>query len=293
MTSNGRLSFGIKTGPHRGTWDDLRRIWQEADEIPLVEHLWAFDHFVPLGPDPTGPCLEGWSLLAGLAALTTRARVGLMVTSNTYRHPAVLANIAATVDIISNGRLELGIGAGWHEGEHAMYGIPLGTAARRIRALGEACQILKALWTNTETDFAGRYYTLVAARCEPKPVQKPHPPIVIGGTGETLTLRVVARHADRWNFNGDTPAEFARLSGVLDEHCRAVGRDPVQITRSLQWHVDAADPGPAVEELRPFIAAGITHIVLNPRGRLKPGLATALTRKVIEPLAAASRTSSS
>ena len=183
-----KLRFGIKTAQQFTSYDDILRVWLEADNIPIIEHAWAFDHFIPLGPDPTGSQLEGWTLLGALAARTNRLRVGLMVTGNTYRHPAVLANIGATVDHISHGRLDFGIGAGWNELESNMYGIPLYTPGERIRRLGEACEVIKRLWTETVANFDGKYYQLKDARCEPKPVQKPYPPFVIGGSGEQLTL---------------------------------------------------------------------------------------------------------
>ncbi|MGH2455851.1 MAG: TIGR03560 family F420-dependent LLM class oxidoreductase [Candidatus Limnocylindria bacterium] len=277
------VTFGFKTEPPRASYDDLRRIWQEADEIPQISDLWAFDHFVPLRADPTEPCLEGWTLLTALAVQTRRARVGLMVAGNTYRHPAVMANMGAAIDVISGGRLEFGIGAGWHEGEHRMYGIPLGTAAQRIHALDEACEVIRALWTRELSTFSGRYYSLLEARCEPKPLQRPAPPITIGGTGERLTLRVVARHADRWNFNGKSVEEFVRLNGVLDEHCRAAGRDPASITRSVQRHL-GDDLDAAAAEVAAYVAAGAAHVVLNPRIPLRPGIAEAVTRGIIEPV---------
>ena len=195
MVSDRELSFGIKTAPQHTTYEDILRVWQEADANPAFEHAWVFDHFIPLGHDPTGPCLEGWTLLAALAAQTERLRIGVMVTGNTYRHPAVLANIAATVDVISRGRLDFGIGAGWNELEHSMYGLDLPSPGRRIRMLGEACEVIRLLWTEETASFEGRYYRLREARCEPKPVQKPSPPFVIGGSGEQLTLRVAARYA--------------------------------------------------------------------------------------------------
>lgn len=280
-----RVTFGFKTEQPRGTYDDLRRIWQEADEIPLIADLWAFDHFIPLRAEPADPCLEGWTTLTALAVQTTRVRVGLMVASNTYRHPAIMAKMGAALDVITDGRLEFGIGAGWHEGEHRMYGLRFPSTADRIRALGEACQVVKALWTQELSDFDGRFYTLENARCEPKPAQRPHPPITIGGTGEKLMLRVVARHADRWNFNGKEVAEFERLNVVLDEHCAAVGRDPSTITRSVQRHMTGDFPAEA-ELVASFVRAGASHVVLNPRIALKPGLALRVTREVIEPVLA-------
>jgi F420-dependent oxidoreductase-like protein len=276
-------TFGFKTEPPRAEWEGLRRIWQEADEIPLIADLWAFDHFVPLRADAGDPCLEGWTVLTALAAQTRRARVGLLVAGNTYRHPAVMANMAAALDVITGGRLEFGIGAGWHEGEHRMYGIPLGTAAQRIRALDEACEVITSLWTQEVSSFNGEYYSLLEARCEPKPLQRPRPPITIGGTGEKLTLRVVSKHADRWNFNGKSVDEFVRLNGVLDAHCSAVGRDPSTIIRSVQRHL-REDLDSAVPEVAAYIAAGADHVVLNPRIPLRPGIAEAVTRRVIEPV---------
>ena len=276
-------TFGFKTEQPRASYDDLVRIWREADENDAFADLWLFDHFVPLRMEIGQPCLEGWTLLTALAVQTRRARVGLMVASNTYRHPAVLANMAAALDVITGGRLEFGIGAGWHEGEHRMYGVPLGTAAQRIRALGEACEVMRALWTNEESAFNGRYYTLVDARCDPKPMQRPGPPITIGGTGEKLTLRVVAKYADRWNFNGKSVEDFQRLNTVLDDHCRAVGRDPHEIQRSVQRHL-APDLGAAMEEVAAYVQAGAAHVVLNPRFPLIPGLSDRIAREVVEPI---------
>ena len=277
------VSFGLKTEPPRAAYVDLVRIWQEADEIPLIADLWAFDHFVPLRADPGDPCLEGWTTLTALAVQTTRARVGLMVAGNTYRHPAVMAKMGAALDVITDGRLEFGIGAGWHEGEHRMYGLAFPSTADRIRALGEACEVVKLLWAEDVAQFRGRYYALDGARCEPKPMQQPHPPITIGGTGEKLTLRVVARHADRWNFNGKEVDEFVRLNSVLDDHCTAVGRDPSTIIRSVQRHMSHDFPREA-EQIASFVRAGATHIVLNPRIALTPGIAERVTREVIEPV---------
>ena len=276
------VTFGFKTEPPRASYGDLKRIWREADEIPLIADLWAFDHFVPLRADPGEPCLEGWTTLTALATQTRRARLGLLVAGNTYRHPAVLAKMAAALDVITDGRLEFGIGAGWHEAEHRMYGIPFGTVADRIRAMGEACEVARMLWTQELATFEGRYYSLTDARCEPKPVQRPYPPITIGGTGERLTLRVVARHADRWSFNGKSIEEFVRLNGILDAHCEVVGRDPSTIIRSVQRHL-SEDLASAAAEVADFIAVGANHVVLNPRFSLRPGVATRVTREIIEP----------
>lgn len=284
MTAQRPLRFGIKTAPQFTTYEGMLRVWREADTVPIIEHAWLFDHFMPLGPDPTGPCLEGWTLLAAYAAQTERLRVGLMVTGNTYRHPAVLANMAATVDVIARGRLDFGIGAGWNEREHSAYGIPLYPAGERIRRLGEACEVIRRLWTETVADFEGRYYQLKGARCEPKPLQKPYPPFVIGGSGEQLTLRIVAQYADVWNFAGGPVEDFRHKSAVLDGHCAAIGRDPASIERSVQLIVDPANLDVTRAMLKRFIAAGATHVILNLRAPYPEGILHRLADEVAEPL---------
>lgn len=169
------LRFGIKTAQRHATHEALLEVWQQADALPIFEHAWVNDHFMSLGDDTAAPFLEGWTLLAALAAGTRRLRVGVMVTDNTFRHPAVLAKMAATIDIISHGRLNFGIGAGWSEQEHRAYGIPLPPPGERIRRLDEACELIRRLWTEPLVSFAGRYYQLSEAPCEPKPIQQPQP----------------------------------------------------------------------------------------------------------------------
>src|SRR5437879_1732951 len=202
------MRFAFKTAPQNSTWSDIRSVWLAGDQIELFESAWTFDHFSPLSQDTTGPCLEGWITLAALAQATTRLRLGVLVTGIHYRHPAVLANMAAALDIISGGRLELGIGAGWNEEESGAYGIELGTLTERFDRFDEACQVLIGLLSQETTDFDGKYYQLKAARNEPKGPQRPHPPIVIGGSGEKRTLRTTARYAQHWNFAGGTPEDF-------------------------------------------------------------------------------------
>jgi len=284
MAEKKPLRFGIKTAPQNTTYQDMLRVWLEADEVPTIEHAWLFDHFMPLGNDPTGPCLEGWTLLSAYAALTKRLRVGLMVTGNTYRHPAVLANMAATVDVISNGRLDFGIGAGWNELEHSAYGIPLYEPGERIKRMGEACEVFRLLWTETTPDFNGKYYQLKGAYCEPKPVQKPYPPITIGGGGEQLTLRMVAKYADIWNMPGGSVEVFKHKSEVLDGHCAKIGRDPSTIERSIQVVVNPNDLQSTITTVQSFIDIGVTHIVLNLRPPYPEGIAHRLAQEVIEPL---------
>ncbi len=260
-----RLSFGIKTAPQHTTYEDMLTVWREADGIDVLEHAWLFDHYAPINSDVNGPCLEGWTLLAAYAGQTSRIRLGLMVTGNTYRHPAVLAHIAATLDVISNGRLDFGIGAGWNEYEHKSMGMPLYAPGERIRRLGEACEIARRLFTQDLTDFDGRYYQLKEARCEPKPVQKPYPPFVIGGGGEQLTLRIVARYADVWNFAGGPVETFLHKVEILREHCATIGRDPAEIELSVQLPVNYDDLAETTANVQRFVDAGATHLILNLR----------------------------
>lgn len=233
------MRFGIKTSPQLTTWVDMRDTWQAADDIDLFESAWTFDHFYPINvPDTSGPCLEGWTTLTALAQATKRIRIGCMVTGIVYRHPAVLANMAASLDIISDGRLDLGIGAGWNLEECDAYGIELGSLTERFDRFDEACEVLVGLLTQDTTDFSGEYYQLSAARCEPKGVQMPHPPICIGGKGERRTLPAVARWAQHWNYPGFDADGFAAKHAVLIEACNTIGRDPGEITTSVHLPYD-------------------------------------------------------
>ena len=274
------MRFAFKTSPQETTWADLLSVWQAADELDVFESGWTFDHFYPIFSDPTGPCLEGWMTLTALAQATRRLRVGVLVTGIHYRHPAVLANMAATLDIVSGGRLELGIGAGWNEEESGAYGIELGSLTERFDRFDEACEVITGLLTTETTDFAGSYYTLTAARCEPKPIQSPMPPICIGGKGRRRTLRSAARFASHWNFPGGTVEEFTELRGVLRRHCVDLGRDPEEITTSTHLRLPAdGDPAAVVEQAKAFAAAGLDlGIVYLPAPH---------TPSVLEPLAAA------
>lgn len=275
------ITFGIKTAPQHTTYEAILRVWQEADANPAFAHAWLFDHYAPIYSDVSGPCLEGWTTLAALAAATNRIRLGLMVTGNTYRHPAVLASIAATVDIISNGRVDIGIGAGWNEYEHGSMGIPLYAPGERIRRLDEACQILKLLYTQEVTTFDGRYYQIKEARREPKPVQKPHPPLLIGGSGEQLTLRVAAKHANIWNFVAGPVEVFQHKVDVLKQHCEKVGRDFDEIVLSTQVRVDYDDLADARERTQSFIDAGATHFVYTLSYPYPDGIVARLADEVV------------
>ena len=225
------IRFGVQIVPQHTEWHELVAAWKAVDESGY-DTAWTFDHFFPiLVGEPSGRCFEGWIGLTALAMQTKRVEAGILVTGNTYRHPAVLAKMAATLDHAINGRSILGIGAAWFEQEHKAYGIPFYTTAERIRRLDEALQVIKSLYTQRQTTFEGRYYQMKDAFCEPKPLRKPYPPIMIGGAGEKMTLKVVAKHADMWNTFGP-PAEFRHKLDVLRGHCADVGRkmDDIEIT---------------------------------------------------------------
>jgi F420-dependent oxidoreductase-like protein len=233
------IRFGVQTGPQNTSWDDLLATWEEVEALGY-DTAWTFDHFMPIFTDPTGPCLEGWITLAALAARTKRVRLGTLVTGNTYRNPALLAKTAATLDHVSSGRLEFGIGAAWFEQEHAAYDIHFPSIGKRLSMLDESLRIIKAMWTEKSPSFDGKHYRVKDALCEPKPLQKPHPPILIGGGGEKKTLRLVARHAQMWNGFG-SPEVFRRKIAILADHCRAEGTDVDAIEKSVLIRVAVTD----------------------------------------------------
>ena len=243
------MRFGIKTAPMNTTWAGMLDVWREADRIPLFESAWNFDHFEPIFSDRAGPCLEGWSTLAALAAATSRIRLGCQVTGVPYRHPSVLANMAATVDIISDGRLILGLGAGWNQDEADALGIRLPPLKERFDQFDEAIEVIVSLLTQERSTFEGQHFTLTEAWCEPKPVQRPHPPIAIGGNGERRTLRTVARWAQHWNSVSQDPAEWLRKREVLHAHCADIGRDPAEIETSVLLRLSGDDDPQALQPL--------------------------------------------
>lgn len=278
------VRFAFKTSPQNTTWADMLAIWKAADTIDVFESGWTFDHFYPIFSDSSGPCLEGWTTLTALAQATERLRVGVLVTGIHYRHPAVLANMASALDIVSNGRLELGIGAGWNEEESGAYGIELGSIKERFDRFEEACEVLKGLLTQDTTTFDGKFYQLKDARNEPKGPQQPHPPFCIGGSGEKRTLRITAKYADHWNFVGGPPEEFARKRDVLAAHCADLGRDPKEITLSAHVRLGADhDVAKVVDEAAALGAGGLDLAIIY----LPPPYDPA----VLEPLAEAIRDS--
>ncbi|MFJ9390596.1 LLM class F420-dependent oxidoreductase [Nocardioides sp. NPDC101246] len=250
--------FGIKLS-QAAPIDDYLRVWRTSDEAGF-DHVWVMDHIADLGDNPSVPIFDGWAMQAAMAVATKRVRIGCMVTGNTYRHPGMLAKLATTVDHLSGGRLEFGIGAGWAEPEHTMYGLEFGTFRERFDRLEEALQIIRSLWTEPTTTVSGTHYQLTDAVAEPKPIQRPHPPIWIGGSGPKRTLRMVAKYADAWNATGETPEEYARLGSILDQHCATVDRDPSTIRRTVQLRLgDADDLARLVADFR---TAGATEFIL-------------------------------
>ena len=261
-------SFGIVTAPSQVDYDDILRVWREAEAVPEIEHAWLFDHLMPIFGDPGGPTFEGWTLLSALAAQTRRLRLGLLVTSNRFRPPAMLAKMATTVDIVSGGRLDFGIGAGSRPShplarrEYEAHGLPFHDFAHSVESLAEACTVIRRLWTEAEPfDFDGTYVQLKGAFGNPKPVQRPHPPILIGGRSAAL-LRVVAEHADLWNIPGGDLADVVSRSALLDRYCAEIGRDPAAITRSIHLPVSYDEPATTREAIAAATGAGFEHVVL-------------------------------
>ncbi|MET0699637.1 MAG: LLM class flavin-dependent oxidoreductase [Mycobacterium sp.] len=269
MPHTSQPQFGIMTAPQQVSYHDILRVWQEADAIPQIEHAWLFDHLMPIGGDPSGPILEGWTLLSAMAAATNRVRLGLMVTSNRFRPPAMLAKIATTVDIVSGGRLDFGIGAGSRPShplarrEYAAHGLPYDDFSHSVESLAEALTVIRRLWTEAEPfDFAGTHVQLTGAFGNPKPVQKPYPPIIIGGRSAKL-LRVVAEHADLWNIPGGDIDDVVARSALLDRYCAEIGRDPASITRSIFLPVSYGQPETTRDAIGQAVDAGFQHVILG------------------------------
>ena len=269
MPGKTTVAFGIMTPPMNVDYADILRVWTEADGVPQIAHAWLFDHLMPIGGDPDGPIFEGWTLLSALAAQTERLRIGLLVTSNRFRPPAMLAKIATTVDIVSGGRLDFGIGAGSRPShplarrEYDAHGLPYITAADAVGSLAEACTIIRRLWTEDEPfEVDGTHHQLVGAYGNPKPVQRPGPPIMIGGRAAS-TLRVVAEHADLWNIPGGDIDDAISRSALLDRYCADIGRDPGAIIRSIFLPVSYDEPQTTRDAIAEALGGGFGHIVLG------------------------------
>ena len=264
------MRVGLDVAQHQLLWPELvNRV--EFAEPAGFDGVWVFDHFTPLYGDRNGPCLEAWTLLAGLAARTSRIRLGVLVTGITYRHPSILATEAITVDHISNGRLEIGMGAAWHQPEHEELGIAFPPIKERAERLEEGIQVMRLLMTRDRATFGGRYYQLEEASYHPKPVQQPHPPIWIGASGEQLMLPIVARQADAWHAFGSQET-LAAKSRLLDQLAEQAGRDPTRILRSAS--LSLSQPWDRVRRRAENLAqAGFGYLVAEwpseGRGRLE------------------------
>jgi F420-dependent oxidoreductase-like protein len=283
MTANVR--FGVHTGLQHTSIAELRGLWQRIEELGF-DWISIWDHFYAADASGDPHCLEAVASHAALAASTARVRCGSLVYSAGYRHPAVLANAMVTLDQLSNGRVTLGLGAGWFQGEYDAYGIPFLAPRERLRQLEESVQCVRGLLTEERTTFEGTYFSLRDAQCEPKPVQE-RLPIWIGGGGEQVTLRIVARHADGWNVPFVPPDEWARKAEVLARHCDAIGRDPASLDKGVNVGMAFDDEslarqfGPMKNFVRPgvltgsvqemvdkvgaYVAAGATWIILAMR----------------------------
>jgi len=262
-----RFRFGICTDQNM-TWDKTVERWQLFERLGF-ESAWLCDHLIQPSR-PNGPYLEAWSLLAGLAARTEKIRVGILVTSNTFRFPQVVAKMSVTVDHISNGRLEIGLGAGWYEPEHTMFGIPFPETKELVSRFKEAVQVVDLMTREDTSSFEGEYYQLRGARSRPASVQKPRPPLVLGAFGPRM-LKIVARYADTWNAFG-TPEEMRERNQMLDDYCREIGRDPDTLDRSLYYWVPKADLDPWKSKdafysvLEPYVEAGVNQFILDQPG---------------------------
>ena len=246
------MRFGVFTSMGGRNFDEVREFWTHLEQTGW-DIACVTDHFMANSSTREGDVLEGWTTLSALATVVTRMRIGTIVLGNTYRHPAVVAKMAAQLDLITGGRLLLGMGAGWQQNEHEAYGIEFYTMGERLKRLDEACTVMRSLWTNERSNFEGQFYRLSDAPLEPKPVQKPHPELMIGGGGEKVTLRIVANQADHWNVWGG-PGVLAAKGAILDQHCEAVGRDPSSLKRSANMALLVTDAQSDVDDLANTIA---------------------------------------
>jgi F420-dependent oxidoreductase-like protein len=306
-----KVLFGIQTSQQGVTYEEVATIWKEAEALGF-DSAWNFDHFMPiLGADVDGPVLEGWTMLAGLAAETSKIRIGTLVTGNTYRNPALLAKMATTVDHISNGRVYLGIGAAWAEEEHEAYGFPFYTPRERAERLDEALQVITKLFNEDHPSLAGKYYTLKNAPFAPAPVQKPHPPIVIGGQGKQWIVPLVGRYAQGWNAAmGLEPDDIRERIDIIKKECARVGRTSCDIDVSaflvlykitdipfsgpiirfgarlaagsrIARSVLAGSPEQITEKIRSYVDAGVTHIIVNIQPPYDPELLRRFAKDVM------------
>lgn len=257
------MKLSMKLGIQGDPWADIEAFFRHADDIPAYDAAWVNDHlYNPRYPDRSDDpaTFEAYTALAALAAVTSRVRLGAMVGANLFRTPAVVARMAATIDHISGGRFELGIGAGWHEREHDDLGTPLLAPGDRVTAFEESLTIIRSLLTAPVTSFEGRFYRVVDAASEPKPVQE-RIPIVVGAFRPRM-LRVTARHADHWNYDGKDPEHFAEALQGFRAACDDVGRDPAEVEVSVQYWPQRMPDTSLRDITERFVAAGADHLVL-------------------------------
>jgi F420-dependent oxidoreductase-like protein len=255
------VRFGLDVAQHQLTWEEILSRTKLAEDAGL-DGVWVFDHFQALYGDPRGPSLEAWTLLAGLARETTRVRLGTLVTGMTYRHPSVLATQVVTVDHLSGGRVECAIGAAWNEPEHRQLGIPFPPVAERMDRLEVGVQVLLRLFTEDDVTFEGGHFRLDGATYNPKAVQRPHPPIWIGGEGRRRTLPIVGRYADAWHGWASNAEELAAMNGIIDRAAEEAGRDPSTILRASSLSI--SEPWDQVKASYEWMAAGgIGYLVID------------------------------
>lgn len=294
------IRFGLQVAQQQTTITELKEVWKEAEALGF-DSLWTNDHLLASVGPPEAPELEAWTLLAAMAMTTSKVQIGAMVTNNLFRHPVVLAKMATTVDHLSNGRLILGIGAGWFEKEHQVYGLPFPPVKERTQAFAEALEVITKLWGAESTvSFKGQFYNLTDAPFMPKPIQKPHPPIMIGGVGEKKILPLVAKYAQMWNIPSLPADQIAAKNKILEQACKKIGRNCAEIERSyltplyikgdsaevqtllervadlrkvsvdeVRRSVLAGDPAAITKQMQAYIDAGVTHFIINLR---RPGL---------------------
>jgi F420-dependent oxidoreductase-like protein len=271
------MRYSFKVWAQEADWPLLRDIWIEADRGGFWDMVWLNDHLHPHKSDPGLPIMEPYTLFGGLAAVTDRLRFGTMLSSNTFRHPVVLAKQLTTLDQMSNGRVEIGIGTGYYEAEHSAYGVDLPPVRERFEMLEETFTILHGLMTEQTFSFTGRHWTITEAPFQPKPIQRPRPPFVIGGTGPKRTIPLAARWADQWNypdFVGD-PDAFATALAVLDEACEAIGRDRSEIEVSVQFR-HPGDMAQALDLVAAYRGYGAEHVLVSFTPPADPSLPPAL-----------------
>ena len=247
---------GIDVGEH---WPIITAVAGTIEDLGY-ESLWVYDHFHTLQEPTQEVTYEAWTMMAALASVTTKVRLGQMCTCNTYRQPSYLAKVASSIDVISGGRVEMGIGAGWYEHEHDGYGYPFLPPGGRLGMLREGVEIMKAMWTEDEVNYEGKYYNLKGAICQPKPLQQPHIPFWIAGGGEKVTLKIAAKYASYSNF-GVTLENFVRKSEILAEHCTDVGTEFDNIVRSANFNILCAETEAEVEEKKAWLKATISPYI--------------------------------